>query len=163
MVRVFLIPGLLGGFVFLFWIWALFDVIATDSLLIRNMSKGTWVFLVLVLPTVGALAWAFLGRPVGASIAPGGSSSYQSNPYRSSSRSIGVEDTPGWRKGAVQPSRPAGLADGESLAVRQRKLLEREAELAKREQALRARELEANGGPMIDGLPDDNDGSPKHR
>lgn len=144
MARLFLVPGLLGGFLFLFWLWAMVDVILTDSMLVRNMSKGTWLFLVLMVPTVGAVAWVFFGRPEGAALNPGGQTPYESNPYRSAPRSGGAEDSPGWSRPRTTPSRPEQIEDGESLAVRQRKLLEKEAELAKREQALQARETTAD-------------------
>ncbi len=151
MARLFLVPGLLGGFLLLFWLWALVDVILTDSLLVRNMAKGTWLFLVLMVPTIGAVAWVFFGRPEGATVNPGGQLHYESNPYRSSPSSGAFEDSPGWQRPGSAPSRPAQIEDGESLAVRQRKLLEKEAELAKREEALRAREEsvgeDEDGGP----------------
>lgn len=142
--RVFLGPGLLGSFLLLFWMWALLDVILTDSLLIRNMQKGTWIFLVIFLPTMGAVAWLLFGRPERASMAPGGQISYQSNPHRSTSRydtaPAGPEDSARWSSGRTSPSRPSQIEDGESLAVRQRRLMEKEAELARREAELQQRE-----------------------
>lgn len=151
MARLFLVPGLLGGFLLLFWLWALVDVILTDSMLVRNMSKGTWLFLVLMVPTIGAVAWVFFGRPEGAVINPGGQMTYEKNPYRSAPNYGGAEDSPGWTRPGSAPSRPAELEDGESLAVRQRKLLEKEAELAKREEALQEKERASE--------PDDEDGA----
>ncbi|MGH1491401.1 MAG: PLD nuclease N-terminal domain-containing protein [Acidimicrobiales bacterium] len=153
MARLFLVPGLLGGFLLLFWLWALVDVILTDSMLVRNMSKGTWLFLVLMVPTIGAVAWVFFGRAEGAALNPGGSVPYQSNPYRTAPRSGAAEDSPGWSRPGSQPSRPSQIEDGESLAVRQRKLLEKEAELAKREEALQARE-ESTGADDEDDVDD---------
>lgn len=140
MVRFFVVPGLASGLLLLFWIWAVLDVIATDSLVIRNMQKGTWIFLVVFLPTVGALAWLLLGRPERASWVPGGQVRYEYNPYRSERRPLGVEDSREWGRPGAQPSRPSAVSDSDSLAIRERKLLEREAELAKREEALRANE-----------------------
>lgn len=140
MARLFLVPGLLSGILLIFWLWAIFDVIMTDSLLIRNMQKGTWIFLVLVVPTVGAVAWVLLGRPEGASAVPGGQSGYDHNPYRSERRPIGVEDAPMWSKPVVEPSRPTSVEDSEALAIRERKLMEKEAELAKREEAIMAKD-----------------------
>ena len=140
MVRIFLVPGLLGGLLFVFWLWALFDVIMTDSILIRNMQKGTWIFLVLFVPTIGAVAWLLLGRPEGAALAPGAGVPYERNPYRSERRPLGPEDSDAWAKPSRAPSRPALGADDESLAIRERKLMEKEAELARREEALRSEE-----------------------
>ena len=147
MVRIFLVPGLLGGVLFVFWLWALFDVIMTDSLLIRNMQKGTWIFLVLVIPTIGAVAWLLLGRPDGASLVPGGQVKYEYNPHRSERRPLGVEDSSDWSSPNAAPSIPSSVADSESLAIRERKLMEYEAELAKREEALEAREKEDEADP----------------
>ena len=47
------------------WIYCLLDVIMTDESRIRNLSKGTWVFVVLVTSVVGAVAWLVAGRPEG--------------------------------------------------------------------------------------------------
>ncbi|MEM9654503.1 MAG: PLD nuclease N-terminal domain-containing protein [Actinomycetota bacterium] len=167
MARLFLVPGLLGGFLFLFWLWALVDVILTDSMLVRNMQKGTWLFLVILVPTVGAVAWVFFGRPEKAALAPGGQLPYSANPYRSTSQggsgsgqwSGAAEDSPGWSGPRSTPSRPAGIEDGESLAVRQRKLMEKEAELARRESELEARERPADPG-HADGGPNSHDDLP---
>src|SRR3954463_14416232 len=63
--------GLVGLFVLLFWAWAVIDVIATDSALIRNLDKVLWLLLVIMLPVLGALAWLLLGRPEGAGFMPG--------------------------------------------------------------------------------------------
>jgi hypothetical protein len=57
---------------FLFWVWALIDVIATDSSLARNLPKLVWVLLVIFLFDIGALVWLLLGRPEGAGFWPGG-------------------------------------------------------------------------------------------
>lgn len=129
--------GLTGVLLFVLWIWAVLDVIATDSILVRNLPKGTWLFVVILVPTVGAVAWLVLGRPEGASASLGGrAATYEANPWRSTPR--GYEDSPGWQS-STRPSRPESLAGvtDESLAVRERKLLEREAELEKREAKLR--------------------------
>jgi len=45
------------------WLFALFDVITTDSSLCRNLPKLLWVLLVVVLFDIGAVAWLLLGRP----------------------------------------------------------------------------------------------------
>jgi hypothetical protein len=134
--------GIGGTLLMFFWIWAVFDVIATDSILIRNLSKGTWLFLVLIVPTVGALAWLLLGRPEGASVAPGGQSpAATERTSRGRPGPRGLEDSPAWPTSSG-PSLPSALAgtSQESLAVRQRKLMEKEADLINREEALEARE-----------------------
>jgi len=45
------------------WIFCLLDVIMTDEHRIRNLSKGTWIFIVIVTSVVGAVAWLVAGRP----------------------------------------------------------------------------------------------------
>ena len=65
--------GLVAFVLFLFWIWALFDCISTDGSLCRNLPKGVWLILVLLLPDIGALAWLLLGRPQKAGWRPGSS------------------------------------------------------------------------------------------
>ena len=130
--------GLGGAVLFFLWVYCVVDVICTDSMLARNLPKATWLFLVIFVPTIGSVLWLVVGRPEGASLAVGGqSANYQSNPYRSETR--GFEDSPEW-KATTRPSAPAAIATtgdvSESSAVRERRLLEWEAELNKREQAL---------------------------
>lgn len=152
-----IVPGLAGVFFFLFWVWAVFDVIAMDSIVIRNLPKSTWVFLVIFVPPVGAVAWLALGRPDNAGFSAG--SVRRAPPkrfdyYSSSPQVRGPEDDPSWQAPRTPRSpsatRPTAASPGDtspdssdsnsaisdSLAARERKLLEREAELAKREAAL---------------------------
>ena len=129
-----------GGLLFmLLWIWAVLDVIATDSIVVRNLPKGTWLFLVIVIPTVGAVAWLALGRPVEADFSLGGQRTrpYEYNPERSRRSVRGPEDDPSWNAPAER-SLPSSMQHEEPLAIRERKLLEKEAELAKREAELEA-------------------------
>nr|WP_202628129.1 PLD nuclease N-terminal domain-containing protein [Cellulomonas sp. APG4] len=44
-------------------VYCLIDCIQADSLRIRNLSKTTWVFLIVLLPIAGAVAWLVAGRP----------------------------------------------------------------------------------------------------
>lgn len=134
------VPIGMGGAVLLFlWVYCVVDVVVTDSMLVRNLPKSTWLFLVIFVPTVGSIVWLVAGRPEGASLAVGGQqrANYQNNPYRSETR--GFEDSPQW-KATTKPSEPAAIAAStditESAAVRERRLLEWEAELKKREEAL---------------------------
>ncbi len=150
-----IVPGMAGALFFLFWVWAFFDVIAMDSILIRNLPKATWVLLIMFVPPVGAVAWFILGRPVNAGFSAG--SARRAPPqrfdyYNSLPQVRGPEDDPNWQapRSPRSPStaQPAAVSPGDaapdssdsvasdSLAARERKLLEREAELAKREAAL---------------------------
>ena len=45
------------------WLFCLIDVIVTDDYRIRNMPKSVWVLVVVLLPTVGSVAWLVAGRP----------------------------------------------------------------------------------------------------
>jgi hypothetical protein len=47
------------------WIYCLLDVIMADEHRIRNLSKATWVVIVLFTFEVGAVAWLVAGRPQG--------------------------------------------------------------------------------------------------
>lgn len=137
MFAIFIHLGLGGALLLLLWAWAVLDCISTDSMLCRNLPKGTWIFLLIFIPPLGALCWLLLGRPEGAGSSLGGRrSGYEHNPYRMETR--GYEDRPSWQ-GNTTASQPKVFAeiDGESQAVRERKLLEWEAELKKREDALK--------------------------
>lgn len=48
---------------FAFWLYALFDTIGSDAGTVRLLPKPVWVFVVLLLPKVGAMFWFLLGRP----------------------------------------------------------------------------------------------------
>ena len=84
----FLDEGIVGLLLFMFWIWAILDVISTDSAMARNLPKMTWLIIVIVLPDVGAIAWLLLGRPERASWRPG------STDYAAPRRPVGLEDSP---------------------------------------------------------------------
>ena len=45
------------------WIFALIDVITTDSSLCRNLEKSWWIIIVLIFPLVGSIIWLLAGRP----------------------------------------------------------------------------------------------------
>ncbi len=139
------IHGIGGTFLFLLWIWAVLDVIATDNILIRNLPKTTWLILVLFVPSIGAVAWILLGRPEGAGLSLGGqrSSLYVDpddrwQPSRNAGpRYAGPDDDPSFtRSSDSSPSLPASMSEEEPLAIRERKLMEKEAELARREAEL---------------------------
>lgn len=156
--------GLVFVVLFMFWIWALLDCIATDSSICRNLPKTVWIILVLILPDIGSLAWLLLGRPEKASWRPG------STDYSTQRRPVGLEDSPRYspspsvtdrrseeldrelerweheqrEKAAPAPaaaSTPASAARPE-LDEWQRQLDEREAELQRRELELRQLELD---------------------
>lgn len=105
MVRIY---GLFSVLMFAFVLYCILDVVLTDSSLIRNLPKVTWVFLIIFLPLIGGIAWLVGGRAERATMAPGGARSRPSSPPR--------------RAGAGPVSRPRGPDDDpaflESLAER---------------------------------------------
>jgi hypothetical protein len=45
------------------WIYCIFEVIASEASIVRNLPKLAWLVIVVLLGPIGALAWIFLGRP----------------------------------------------------------------------------------------------------
>jgi hypothetical protein len=135
--------GLVGLLLLGFWIWAILDVIATDSGLCRNLPKGVWLILVLVLPDIGSIAWVLLGRPEKAAWRPG------STDFAARRKPIAYEDQPRF------DATPEIVTDRRSQELDRRldaweaeqraknaDLDRRESELREREIALREREIE---------------------
>jgi hypothetical protein len=55
-----------GGLLLLgLWLFCIIDVISTDEYLVRNLPKGLWVLIVLLLPDIGSIAWLVAGHPWG--------------------------------------------------------------------------------------------------
>jgi hypothetical protein len=153
--------GIVFVALFLFWLWALLDCIATDSALCRNLPKVVWIILVLILADIGAFAWLLLGRPERSSWRPG------STDYSKPRRPIGLEDSPRysatpsvtdrrsaeldeelakWEREQAARAEPTAKSAGggarPDLDAWEAKLDERETELRRRELELRQRELD---------------------
>jgi hypothetical protein len=79
---------LIGFLLICLWLYCIFDVISTDEILVRSLPKMAWLFIVIVLPDIGSIAWLALGRPVFAGWRPGGAGE---RPVR---RVVGPEDRP---------------------------------------------------------------------
>ena len=135
--------GLVGLLLLALWIWALLDVIATDSALCRNLSKGVWLILVLILPDIGAIAWLLMGRPEKGSWRPG------STDYSATRRPIAIEDHPRYSATPSITDRRSAELDRKldeweaEQRAKNADLDRREAELRERELALREREVSA--------------------
>lgn len=84
--------GLVGVLLVALWIYCIFDVVSTDEALMRNMPKVLWLIVVIVLPSVGAVAWLLLGRPVGAGLRPGDTSPHRPRP--APQRPLAPDDDP---------------------------------------------------------------------
>jgi len=153
--------GLVFVALFLFWLWALLDCIATDAALCRNLPKVLWIIIVVILADIGAFAWLLFGRPERSSWRPG------STDYSKPRRPIGLEDSPRYsetpivtdrrsaeldeqlarweREQGAQAARrrtPGGGDAGTDFDVWEQNLDAREAELRRRELELRQRELD---------------------
>ena len=113
------------------WVYCIFDVIATDDSLVRNLPKGMWLLIVIFLPDIGSLAWLLLGRPMYAGWRPGDTTP------RPPRRVIGPEDRDDFPSGRNRPlpppSRPLESRENE-LAAWEEQLRRREEELKRREQ-----------------------------
>ncbi|MCR6484126.1 PLDc N-terminal domain-containing protein [Amycolatopsis sp. OK19-0408] len=79
--------GLLGVVTLGLWIFCLADVITTDESSCRNLPKGLWLLLVLVVPLVGSIIWLVAGRPQQVSRARG--------PYERNAPAYPEYDRPG--------------------------------------------------------------------
>jgi hypothetical protein len=138
------VEGLAFVVLFMFWIWALLDCVATDSAVCRNLPKPMWILIVLFLPDIGSLLWVLLGRPEKASWRPG------SVDYASPRRPIGPEDAPRYSATPIITDRRSKELDAElerwerekSQPKDQPDLDEWRRDLDRRELELRQRELE---------------------
>ena len=110
------------------WLYAIFDVIATDESLMRNLPKPVWLLIVIFLPDVGSLAWLLLGRPLYAGWRPGDTT------RRTPRRVIGPEDRDDFPTSYPPPGprRPVESRENE-LAAWEERLRRREEELRRRE------------------------------
>jgi hypothetical protein len=54
--------GLGGLIIFALWVFCFIDVLTTPEQSCRNLPKLAWIFIVLLLPPIGPLAWLIAGR-----------------------------------------------------------------------------------------------------
>ena len=124
------LDGVLGFAVLALWLFCIFDAVSAEATLVRNLPKGMWIVLVIILPDVGSILWLIAGRPR-AEARPGGV------PYRGNT-GLPTSAPPrhpagGGRRGPVAPD-----DDPEFLARLDRDTLKRwEDDLRRREQQLR--------------------------
>lgn len=60
-----LADGALGMVLLVVWVYCIFDAITSDAAAVRNLPKGVWVVLVIILSDIGSLLWLVAGRPQG--------------------------------------------------------------------------------------------------
>lgn len=82
MIRIY---GLLSMAYFVFFLYCLLDVVLSEASLVRNLPKLTWVFIVVIVPLAGGIAWLVAGRPEHATAAPGSTRSRGSGTRRNAS------------------------------------------------------------------------------
>ncbi|WP_460730192.1 PLD nuclease N-terminal domain-containing protein [Nocardia heshunensis] len=58
------------------WVYCLIDIITSPETGIRHLPKGLWLLIVIFIPTLGALLWLILGRPIRESYGPRSTTSY---------------------------------------------------------------------------------------
>lgn len=118
-----LFPSVGAVVVFAIWVFAVFDVIATDEVLARNLPKGMWLIVVIFVPLVGSLAWLILGRPLYASWTPGGG---QVTGPSERPRYVAPEDRPDFGRSAGGPSAEDLRRWEDDLSRRERELRRRD-------------------------------------
>jgi hypothetical protein len=130
-----IVAGLVGiGFLIL-WLYCIYDVITTDEAIIRHLPKVVWLLIVIFLSDLGSILWLALGRPQIWTRQVHDPQRYGSHRIRSAPSRL-VDDGP---------------FDHLSPIVRHREELTRihmlEAQLRRREEELRRRELGEGSGP----------------
>ena len=119
--------GIVAFLLFALWIYCIFDVIATEAALIRNLPKMVWLVIVIFLPDIGSIAWLLLGRPAFAGWRPGDTS------YRPTRRALGPEDLPSFPTSEPTVPGPVTSSEAERLRAWEDELRRREEELRRRE------------------------------
>ena len=104
--------GALGIALTLFWVYTVLEVITTDESRMRNLPKITWLFIVILLFDIGALAWWVAGRPQGAA---------RSLPYKGNTGIPPEYDRPGRATAHNPDDDEAFLAQLRARAEEQRK------------------------------------------
>ena len=126
---VFLRTGVPGLLVLGLWVFCILDVIMSEETIIRNLPKGMWLLLVVILPVVGSIAWLIAGRPEGAAFRVGDTR------RRPAAKPLAPDDDPRFLSQLEDQRRAIPRADED----RARRLREWEDELRRREEDLRRR------------------------
>jgi hypothetical protein len=112
--------GVAGLAVLALWLFCVLDVITSDEASIRNLPKMAWVFIVIFLFEIGAIAWLIAGRP---------QTARRSLPYKGNTGIPPEYDRPG-RAAAQHPDDDAAfLTQLRARAEAQRKTAAEQAKL----------------------------------
>ena len=115
-----LADGAAGVLLMLLWVFCIFDAITADPARVRNLQKGVWIVIVILLADIGSLLWLVAGRPQGAA---------RSLPYKGNAGIPPEYDRPG-RAVAQSPDDDAAFL--EQLKRRAEEQRRRAAEQAQR-------------------------------
>jgi hypothetical protein len=116
------------------WIFCLVEVITTDESLMRNLSKGWWIVIVLLFSFIGSVLWLVAGRP---QRGHGSSLPYKGN-YGTAFGSRSIHPTGGRNRPSAPDDDPEFLAGVRRENAEDQHLLARwEEDLRRREQQLR--------------------------
>jgi hypothetical protein len=150
----YILSGIVGLALLALWLYVILEVLTTDSSLCRNLPKPLWAVIVILLPSVGSIAWLIAGRPQNKAFGIGGGAYSPNRPstYRPPPR--GIEDRADWASisdklvhGPGATPDPAEV-EAEKQRVRDaadarvRKLREWESQLIRREKELDDRRRE---------------------
>jgi len=58
-----IVVSLVGLAFLILWVYCIYDVITTDSALMQHLPKALWIIIVVLLGDLGSLLWLGLGRP----------------------------------------------------------------------------------------------------
>jgi Phospholipase_D-nuclease N-terminal len=117
--------GVAGLAILAVWLFCLLDAITADAASIRNLPKMAWIFIIILLFEIGAIAWLIAGRP---------QSSQRSLPYKGNTGIPPEYDRPG-RAAAHHPDDDAAfLAQLRARAEAQRKAAAEQAKLLREQE-----------------------------
>jgi hypothetical protein len=137
-VRVYGLVSVIG---LVLWIFCIIDSISAREDTVRNLPKLAWIFIVLLFPFVGSLAWLVAGRPQ--------STERRLHPWERAQPEFPEYDRPG-RAAAVDPEQDAEF-------LRQVRERAEEQRRAYREKRARELEQESERSPADDTADDSGD------
>ena len=105
--------GVVAVALLVLWVFCILDVISTEEALCRSLPKYLWLFIVIILPDVGSIAWLLLGRPVGAGFRLGS----QIGVYKPQKRAIGPEDSPDFLASIESTCASVSVSGGQNRIV----------------------------------------------